>query len=56
MCSVRGRRSSETRPAGIDADVRHVTDMAGAASPGVLFTPGLAIDGTLIPAGWRRIR
>ncbi len=37
--------------AGIDADVRHVTDMGEIASRGVLSTPGLVIDGTLVSAG-----
>ena len=37
--------------AGIEADVRHVTDYADIASRGVLSTPGLAIDGVVVLAG-----
>jgi small redox-active disulfide protein 2 len=37
--------------AGIEAEVRHVTDDAEIASRGVLGTPGLAIDGTVVLAG-----
>jgi len=37
--------------AGIEAEVRHVTDSAEIASRGVLGTPGLAIDGTVVLAG-----
>jgi len=37
--------------AGIDADVRHVTDYAEIAQYGVLSTPGLVIDGQVVVAG-----
>jgi len=37
--------------AGIDADVRHVTDYAEIASRGVLSTPGLVIDGVVVLTG-----
>lgn len=37
--------------AGMEADVRHVTDMAEIAARGVLSTPGLAIDGTVVVTG-----
>jgi small redox-active disulfide protein 2 len=37
--------------AGIEAEVRHVTDYAEIAARGVLGTPGLAIDGTVVMAG-----
>jgi small redox-active disulfide protein 2 len=37
--------------AGIEAEVRHVTDYAEIAARGVLSTPGLAIDGTVVVAG-----
>ena len=37
--------------AGIQADVRHVTDYAEIASRGVLSTPGLVIDGQVVLAG-----
>ncbi|TAJ99242.1 MAG: thioredoxin family protein [Chloroflexota bacterium] len=37
--------------AGIEADVRHVTDYAEIAARGVLATPGLAIDGLVVIAG-----
>jgi small redox-active disulfide protein 2 len=37
--------------AGLEAEVRHVTDMSEIASRGVLSTPGLAIDGTIVSAG-----
>lgn len=37
--------------AGLEADVRHVTDVAEIASRGVLSTPGLVIDGTVVAAG-----
>ncbi len=36
---------------GLDADVRHVTDDAEIASRGVMSTPGLVIDGTVVMAG-----
>jgi small redox-active disulfide protein 2 len=36
---------------GLDADVLHVTDDAEIASRGVLSTPGLVIDGTVVAAG-----
>jgi len=37
--------------AGLDAEVRHVTDMGQIASRGVLSTPGLVIDGAVVMAG-----
>ena len=37
--------------AGIDAEVRHVTDYGEIASRGVMSTPGLVIDGTVVLAG-----
>jgi small redox-active disulfide protein 2 len=37
--------------AGLEAEVRHVTDMAEIASRGVLSTPGLVIDGSVVIAG-----
>jgi small redox-active disulfide protein 2 len=37
--------------AGLEAEVRHVTDFAEIASRGVLSTPGLVIDGTVVMAG-----
>jgi small redox-active disulfide protein 2 len=37
--------------AGIDAEIRHVTDYAEIASRGILSTPGLVIDGTVVLAG-----
>ncbi len=37
--------------AGLEAEVRHVTDYAEIASRGVMSTPGLAIDGTVVMAG-----
>jgi small redox-active disulfide protein 2 len=37
--------------AGIDAEVRHVTDYAEIAARGVMSTPGLVIDGTVVLAG-----
>ncbi len=36
---------------GLQADVRHVTDDAEIDSRGVLSTPGLVIDGTVVAAG-----
>jgi small redox-active disulfide protein 2 len=36
---------------GIDAEIRHVTDYAAIASRGVMSTPGLVIDGTVVLAG-----
>lgn len=36
---------------GIDADVRHVTDPGEILARGVMSTPGLAIDGTVVVAG-----
>ena len=37
--------------AGIEAEVRHVTDYGEIASRGVMSTPGLVIDGTVVLAG-----
>lgn len=37
--------------AGIEAEVRHVTDYAEIASRGVMSTPGLVIDGSVLSAG-----
>ncbi|MEW6224708.1 MAG: thioredoxin family protein [Chloroflexota bacterium] len=37
--------------AGLEAEVRHVTDVAEIAQRGVLSTPGLVIDGTVVMAG-----
>lgn len=37
--------------AGIEAEVRHVTDYGEIASRGVMSTPGLVIDGTVVVAG-----
>ena len=37
--------------AGIDAEVRHITDYGEIASRGVLSTPGLVIDGTVVLTG-----
>ena len=36
---------------GIEADVRHVTDYGEIAARGILSTPGLAIDGSVVLAG-----
>ena len=37
--------------AGIQADIRHVTDFAEIASRGVMSTPGLVVDGVVVSAG-----
>ena len=37
--------------AGIEADIRHVTDFAEIASRGVMSTPGLVVDGVVVMAG-----
>jgi small redox-active disulfide protein 2 len=37
--------------AGIQAEVRHVTDYAEIAARGVMSTPGLVIDGEVVMAG-----
>ena len=37
--------------AGIDADIRHVTDYGEIAQRGVLSTPGIVIDGEVVLAG-----
>jgi small redox-active disulfide protein 2 len=37
--------------AGIDAEIRHVTDYREMASRGILVTPGLVIDGIVVIAG-----
>jgi small redox-active disulfide protein 2 len=37
--------------AGITAEITHVTDYAEIASRGVMSTPGLVIDGTIVLAG-----
>ena len=37
--------------AGVEAEVRHVTDFRQMAAHGVLHTPGLIIDGRLVSTG-----
>ncbi len=37
--------------AGVQAEIRHVTDYREIAQRGVLRTPGLAIDGELVSTG-----
>jgi small redox-active disulfide protein 2 len=37
--------------AGIEAEVRHVTDYREIAARGVMSTPGLVIDGTVVSTG-----
>lgn len=38
--------------AGVEAEVRHVTDYRQIAAAGLLRTPGLVIDGRVVSAGW----
>jgi small redox-active disulfide protein 2 len=37
--------------AGVDAEIRHVTDYAEIAAKGVMNTPGLIIDGRVVSTG-----
>lgn len=37
--------------AGVDAEIRHVTDYVEIASHGVMSTPGLVIDGRVVSSG-----
>jgi small redox-active disulfide protein 2 len=37
--------------AGLDVEVRHVTDYRQIAARGVLSTPGLVVDGVLVSTG-----
>ena len=37
--------------AGVDAEIRHVTDYADIAAKGVMNTPGLIIDGRIVSTG-----
>jgi small redox-active disulfide protein 2 len=37
--------------AGVEADIRHVTEAREIASYGILRTPGLVIDGKVVSAG-----
>ncbi len=37
--------------AGVEAEVRHVTDYREIASRGVMSTPGLVIDGRIVSTG-----
>ena len=37
--------------AGVEAEIRHVIDYREIAARGVLQTPGLAIDGTVVSVG-----
>lgn len=37
--------------AGVDAEIRHVTDYAEIAARGVMSTPGLVIDGRVVSTG-----
>jgi small redox-active disulfide protein 2 len=37
--------------AGVDAEIRHITDYAEIAARGVMNTPGLVIDGTVVSTG-----
>jgi small redox-active disulfide protein 2 len=39
------------REAGVDVDIRHVTDYREIAARGVMGTPGLAIDGVVASTG-----
>lgn len=36
---------------GVDAEIRHVTDVADIVARGVLATPGVVVDGRLVSAG-----
>ncbi|HET9680690.1 MAG TPA: thioredoxin family protein [Candidatus Limnocylindrales bacterium] len=36
---------------GVDAEIRHVTDVAEIVARGVLATPGIVVDGRLVSAG-----
>lgn len=36
---------------GVDAEIRHVTDVADIVARGVLATPGIVVDGRLVSAG-----
>jgi small redox-active disulfide protein 2 len=37
--------------AGVEAEIRHVTDYAEIAAKGVMNTPGLIIDGKIVSTG-----
>jgi small redox-active disulfide protein 2 len=37
--------------AGVEAEIHHVTDYAEIAAKGVMNTPGLIIDGTVVSTG-----
>lgn len=37
--------------AGLEADIRHVTEYADIAARGVMSTPGLVIDGLVVASG-----
>jgi small redox-active disulfide protein 2 len=37
--------------AGVEAEIRHITDYVEIASRGVMSTPGLVIDGRVVSAG-----
>jgi small redox-active disulfide protein 2 len=37
--------------AGVEAEIRHVTDYREIAAHGVMSTPGLVIDGTVVSSG-----
>jgi small redox-active disulfide protein 2 len=37
--------------AGVEAEIRHVTDFAEIANRGVMNTPGLVIDGKVVSTG-----
>jgi small redox-active disulfide protein 2 len=37
--------------AGVEAEIRHITDYAEIAARGVMNTPGLVIDGTVVSTG-----
>jgi small redox-active disulfide protein 2 len=48
---LEGNAREAVAQAGVEAEIRHVTDYAEIAQRGVMNTPGLVIDGRVVSVG-----